>query len=341
MESSSLENNDKNSEIEGLTAENNVIESIAKEDNDTERNELESNVVENNETKVSIVIPAKNEGANVKMTVESIIAASSSIPYEVIVVDDGSNDDCCRFLLENEQYRQENGVKLLRTDGIGAANARNMGAGNAKGDILVFSDAHVTVEKEWMERMTATLAQPGIDVLAPGIADYSNPAAVGFGQTWDEKLEVGWLPAPQEVSAVPLAPGGLLMVKKEVFDSVGGFEKGFKIWGCEDVEFSLKCWLFGFGVYVTPEVTVKHIFRKRHVYFVSLKEVNYNLIRMAVSHFNKERLAKTLNKIKSTPMLTDILAEIAISNTWEQRKEYFNKRKYDDDWFMNKFQIPY
>ncbi len=291
--------------------------------------------------KVSIIIPAKNEAGNVKMTVESMVNTPSTIPYEIIVVDDCSDDNCCRFIADDEGHWQEKGVKLIKTGGLGAANARNAGAGQAKGDILIFSDAHVIVEKGWIEKIAATISLPGIDVLVPGIADYGNPAAMGFGQTWDAKLETVWLPAPKEVSPVPIAPSGLVAVKREVFDSVGGFEKGFKIWGYEDVEFSLKCWLFGFGVYVTPEVTVKHIFRKRHVYFVSPKEVNYNLIRMAVSHFNRERLVKTLNKIKSAPLMENILAEIAVSDAWKQRKEYINKRKYNDDWFMNKFQIPY
>ena len=329
--------------MESNPIENSVIESIEKEEGRIEKNEMESDVTENNEIKVSIVIPAKNEGANVKMTVDSIIDTSSSIPYEIIVVDDGSTDNCCGFLLESTAHWQEKRVKLLRTEGIGAANARNLGASKASGDILVFSDAHVTVEKEWLEKMAATLSQPGIDVLAPGIADYGgNPAAgVGDGQTWNEKLETVWLPAPKRVSPVPIAPAGLVAMKKAVFDYVGGFEKGFKIWGYEDVEFSLKCWLFGINIFATPEVIVKHIFRKRQVYFISPKEVNYNLIRMALSHFNRERIVKTLNKIKTTPSVEDIFAEIAVSDVWKQRQEYFNKRKYDDSWFMNKFQIPY
>lgn len=291
--------------------------------------------------KVSIIIPAKNEAGNVKMTVESMVNTPSSVPYEIIVVDDNSNDRCCQFIAENEVYWREKGVKLITTGGLGAANARNMGASYATGEILIFSDAHVTVESEWLEKLVATITQPGIDLLVPGIADFGNPAAMGFGQTWDAKLDTVWLPKPQEVSPVPIAPSGLVAVKREVFDSAGGFEKGFKIWGYEDVEFSLKCWLFGFKAYATPEVIVKHVFRKRHVYSITPKEVYYNLIRMAVSHFNRERIIKTIHKIKLMPFLEDILTEIAVSDAYEQRKEYLNKRKYDDDWFMNTFQIPY
>jgi len=292
--------------------------------------------------KASIIIPVKNEGANVKMTLDSILNTSRVVSYEVIVVDDASEDDCCRFLEKNKSYWQRKGVRLIRTTGLGSANARNMGVGYATGDILVFCDAHVLVEKDWLEKMAAAMSEPGIDVLTPGIADHGNSSCVGFGQTWDEKLEAKWLiSAPPDISPIPLAPGGFEAVKKEAFSRVGGFEKGFKIWGHEDVEFSFKCWLFGFGVYVIPGVIVQHVFRPRHTYYVSCREVNYNLMRMALSHFNKERIARTIDMIKDAADNEKVLAEVALSDIWEQRKAYFNRRQYDDDWFMKKFQIPF
>lgn len=292
-------------------------------------------------SKVSIIVPAKNEATNVKMTVVSLIQTQSSVPYEIIVIDDGSEDNCCLFLKENESYWQDRGVKLIRTEGIGLANAKNLGADNATGDVLVFSDAHVVVEKNWLEIMIRTMSEPGVDVLTPAIADYSNPQNVGFGQTWNERLEIVWLPAPGDVTPIPLAPGGFEVVKKKVFETVGGFDRGFKIWGYEDVEFSFKCWLFGFGVYATPLFTIRHVFRPRHTYFVSFNETYYNLMRMALSHFNNTRMAKTINMIRTAYNFENIIAEVTFSNVWDQRKHYLANRKYDDDWFMNKFKILY
>lgn len=291
--------------------------------------------------KASIIIPVKNEGSNIRTTVESIVGTPGKLPYEVIVVDDASEDDCCRFLEEDPAFREVHGVRLVRTAGIGAANARNLGAAQADGEILIFSDAHVYVEAGWLDKMAATMAETGIDVLTPGIAAYGTPERLGFGQTWNEKLETKWLPKPAEVSPIPLAPGGLEAIRKEAFAAVGGFETGFKIWGYEDVELSFKCWLFGFGVYTTPEVTVQHIFRTRHPYYISFDQVNYNLMRMAVSHFNRGRIARAIRMIRFMPNTDKILAEIAQSDTWEQRRNYLQQRKYDDDWFMSKFQIPF
>lgn len=47
---------------------------------------------------VSIIIPCKNEGDLVEMTLNSMDNAKTGIDYEIIVVDDGSVDGCCGFL---------------------------------------------------------------------------------------------------------------------------------------------------------------------------------------------------------------------------------------------------
>lgn len=290
---------------------------------------------------VSVIVPVKNEGTNIKMTVDSLLKTQTNYQLEVVVVDDASQDDCCRFLMDEEANWPAKGVKFIKTDGIGAANARNLGAQKAQGDILVFSDAHVAVEPDWLEKMADTLADPNIDLLTPGIADYSNPHCVGYGQTWDDKLDAKWLPPPRDISPIPLAPGGFVAVKRHAFETVGGFERGFKIWGYEDVEFSFKCWLFGFNIYITPQVTVKHIFRPRHTYYISFNEVYYNLLRLAYSHFNEKRIVKTTEMIKKTYPVEYLLRQVFESDIWQQRNDYFSRRVHDDEWFMQKFNIPY
>lgn len=70
---------------------------------------------------ISIIFPVKNEGDNVK----------TNYLFEVIVVNDKSTDNCCGFL---QTYYQKDRVKLIYSIGIGAANARNLGAKNVSGD---------------------------------------------------------------------------------------------------------------------------------------------------------------------------------------------------------------
>lgn len=85
---------------------------------------------------VSIIIPVKNEGDNVRATITSLFHTKTNYPYEVIVVDDGSTDHSCRFIRQQEVTFP---IKLITTEGIGASMARNVGADQAKGNFLIFA----------------------------------------------------------------------------------------------------------------------------------------------------------------------------------------------------------
>ncbi|MCL6635373.1 MAG: glycosyltransferase [Peptococcaceae bacterium] len=289
----------------------------------------------------SIIIPCKNEGASVKMTVDSILAAAPGGGTEIIVVDDGSEDGCCRFLRENGRYQ---GVRLLSSAGVGAARARNLGASAAGGEYLIFCDAHITVPEGWPENLLETFKRPGVDAASPAVGSLENPAAAGFGQTWNSRLEAVWLPPPakQDIAAVPLLPGGCLAVRAGAFRRVGGFDGGFMVWGHEDVEFSLKMWLFGFGLYVNPTVKILHLFRKKHPYPVTMDHFHHNLLRMAFSHFNCRRIARVLDLIEHNGGRPEKTARAVLrGGALEQRLRYLARRKYDDDWFMKKFSIDF
>lgn len=80
-----------------------------------------------------------------------------------------------------------------------------------------------------------------------------------------------------------------------LFD-IGGFERGFRVWGREDEEISLKLWLFGYQCCVLPDIKVYHVFRSETQPFpLTWDDINYNLLRMAYSHFNEERIEKCKN----------------------------------------------
>lgn len=292
------------------------------------------------ESSVSIIIPCKNEGPNVKMTVDSILAAAPGENTEIIVVDDKSDDGCCRFLQEDHKYRM---VNLISAPGVGAARARNLGASAARGEYLVFCDAHIIVPEGWPENLLETFKHPGADAASPAIASLENPAAVGYGQTWNGRLEAIWLPPPADmgIKAVPLLPGGCLAVRAGAFREVEGFDNGFIVWGYEDVELSLKMWLFGFGLYVNPSVKILHLFRKKHPYPVTMDHVHYNLLRMAYSHFNNERIDKVLDLIRTSGRPEKTIRRVLNGGALEQRLHYFARRKYDDDWFIKRFGIDF
>lgn len=285
---------------------------------------------------ISIVIPVKNEGNNVRSTLTSLLQCQTRFPLEIIVVDDGSTDNCCHFLASEQSTFP---VKLITTQGIGAAPARNLGAEHAKGEYLIFCDAHLTFEPYWIDRLMELILNGTTDAIAPAIGSITEPHKVGYGQTLDERWGVVWNPHPQRPVPIAILPGGCFVIPKSIFLDIGGFDRGFQVWGFEDIEISIKLWLFGYRCYVHPNVKILHLFRNLHPYTVTHTHVYYNMLRMAYSHFKEERIAsckKLIIHIDANELEREVLEFGAAA----QRARYFARRKYDDDWLIQKFRIP-
>jgi glycosyltransferase involved in cell wall biosynthesis len=86
---------------------------------------------------VSVVIISRNEGKRLEATVRNVLRTLPADGHELVAVDDGSTDDSFRFL------RRLREVRVVRSEGVGVAKARNFGASHASGDVIVFCDAHV------------------------------------------------------------------------------------------------------------------------------------------------------------------------------------------------------
>lgn len=247
---------------------------------------------------ISIIIPCRNEGKNITLTIDSIIKNKTILKYEIIVVDDGSTDHCCRNLTSNFPHQK---ITLLNSHGQGACFARNIGALHARGEYLLFCDAHIFVQPFWLEKLLVCFNEPGIGIVAPGISSCQNPSAIGYGFTLNESFGVEWLPAPLQAAPVLIAPGACALIPQKIFREAGGFDQGLRVWGHEDVELSLRYWLLGHQVLVTPEVTIQHIFREQHPYAIEMKNVYYNYLRIALCHLNPQRIKKLLRLIMDFP----------------------------------------
>ena len=97
---------------------------------------------------VSVIIPAYNEENTIESCLNSLLNQTiGKESYEVIVVDDGSTDSTSEII---KRYP----VKLFRQGNSGPATARNLGAKNSSGEIILFTDADCVAEPNWIEEMT-------------------------------------------------------------------------------------------------------------------------------------------------------------------------------------------
>ena len=81
---------------------------------------------------VTVIIPVYNEERSIENCIRSL--RNQSVPLEIIVVDDGSKDNSVKIC-------EGLGIKVLKQNHQGPGAARNLGARNAKGEILILVDA--------------------------------------------------------------------------------------------------------------------------------------------------------------------------------------------------------
>ena len=97
------------------------------------------------ETLISVVLPTKNRRAYLARAIESVLTQRHAA-LELIVVDDGSGDGSDQLLATISDPR----VRLLRTTGIGAAGARNLGLEAASGTIVTHLDDDNLMDPLWL-----------------------------------------------------------------------------------------------------------------------------------------------------------------------------------------------
>ena len=174
---------------------------------------------------VSIIVPARNEEANIAACLESLIA-QTGIANEIIVVDDASTDRTAEIAYS---FANVNVIPagLLPANWTGKNNAMSAGAkvANPKSNWLLFTDADTVHAPGSLARAVAEAEQHGAALLS-----YSPAQEVhGF---WEKAVmpvifaELATTYPPQAVndptSPIAAANGQYLMISREAYDAVGG-----------------------------------------------------------------------------------------------------------------------
>jgi len=283
--------------------------------------------------RISVVVIALNEGEYLRSTVESL-EATLPPDSEILVVDDGSVDGSAEFL-----SGAEGALRLVRSNGLGVARARNWGARQTKGDILVFADAHIQLPPEWLPPLLAALDSPQVGAVAPAVYDLDASQNKGFGlYLKGPDLRAGWLHRRgNEPYPVPIAPGCCLAMRREIFQATGGFDDGLLSRGGVDNELGLRFWLLGYELRIVPSVAVGHLFRRVSPYSVSWTTYLHNGIRLALLHLGTDRIARVLEALEKHSAFQAALALAKQGEIGPRRAELEARQVYSDDWFFQRF----
>ena len=103
---------------------------------------------------ISIIVPVYNVEAYIRKCVDSILNQSFS-DYELLLIDDGSPDNCGRIC---DEYAEKNErVRVFHKENGGVSSARNTGLDNCRAEYIVFCDSDDYLEQEWLEKLYCSI----------------------------------------------------------------------------------------------------------------------------------------------------------------------------------------
>ncbi|MBO1056513.1 MAG: glycosyltransferase [Dolichospermum sp. JUN01] len=201
------------------------------------------------ELSISVIIPVYNGGEIFRQCL-SAISASLERPQEVIVVADGDTDS-------SWQVATDWGAKVIRVkEKGGPAQARNLGASQAQGDILFFVDADVTIAPDTINQVRLAFAKdPSLAALigsyddTPGasnfLSQYKNLLHHYTHQNANENAFTFW--------------GACGAIRRDIFSAMGGFDETYRRPCVEDIELGYRLKAAGYKIELVKALQVKHL----------------------------------------------------------------------------------
>lgn len=198
--------------------------------------------------KASVIVPVYNGSHVIGECLKAL--QNQSLPaekFEVIVVDDGSTDNSFELV---RQF-PVNPISMVHS---GPACARNKGAGLARGDILVFTDADCAPERDWLKKMLAPFDDPDV-VGVKGAYLTSQLQTTALFTQLEFETRYAMLRTKSSIDFVDTYSGAF---RREVFREVGGFDPDFPVANNEDVDLSYRISALGKRMVFAPEARVYH-----------------------------------------------------------------------------------
>lgn len=198
---------------------------------------------------LSVVLPVYNGAATLDAALGAL-RASRLRDFELIVVDDASDDDSAAIAA-----RHAPDLLLRNTTNQGHMAARNRGVAAARGEILFFTDADVTVAPDTLERVGAWFADASVESVV-GLYEPVQPHA-----DLASAYKNAWIHHSYERSADTIdwfftAVGA---VRRDAFERVGGFVGCFRReGGGGDVDFGRRLHAAGVRIHLDKALRVTH-----------------------------------------------------------------------------------
>ncbi len=217
---------------------------------------------------VSIIIPNKDHIRDLKKCIDSIIEKSTYENYEIIIVENNSEEEATFHYYEEIQQNPRIRV-VIWEDEFNYSAINNFGYQYAKGEyILLLNNDIEVITPDWLEEMIMYIQREEVGAVGAmlyypddtiqhagvilGIGGVANHSHKNFPR--DTFGYFGRLTIAQNLTAVTAA---CLLTKREVYDRVGGLDEGYKV-AFNDVDFCMKIRKEGYLIVFTPFAELYH-----------------------------------------------------------------------------------
>lgn len=221
---------------------------------------------------VSIIIPTRDQLPLLRQCIESLVEVTRYPHYEIILVDNDSQDESCRDYLNQLAEFSPDSIRVLRWNkpfNFSAMN--NLAAAQARGQVLLFlnNDTQL-VETDWLTSLLRHALRPEVGAVGArleypdgrvehggfinGLGQGTQVANQGAGAE-----DAGFLLRLKTTRGAAALSAACMMVRADVFAEVGGFdEQNFPVY-LADVDFCLRIRELNYLTVWTPDSRVRHL----------------------------------------------------------------------------------
>ena len=214
--------------------------------------ELESPAEIEERPTVSIIIPVKDQPDDIVKCIRAL--KDLDYPrnkYEVIVVDDGSENDVRDMFNPRE-------VRVIRQGrSLGPAASRNNGAAQARGKLFAFLDADCVAGENWLTELIPFFQADGVGAVGGYVEGYYQGKSLDRYEAVSSSLNMGKrLLLEGNSDSAFYVPTANMLVTREAFVKTGGFNKALFIG--EDVDFCWRLRKSGYNLVYAPYGAIAH-----------------------------------------------------------------------------------
>jgi glycosyltransferase involved in cell wall biosynthesis len=197
---------------------------------------------------LSIIIPTFNGGKRIGACLKSLLAQTVQRAAEIIVVDDGSTDDTAAAVARFSD------VRLITQQNAGPAAARNHGAREASGAIIIFTDDDCEPAPGWLDAMVEPFADPEIVGVQGCYRTHQRALSARFVQLeCEERYRI-----MRHSAYIDFIGSYSAGYRREYFLAMKGFDSAFPVACAEDAELAYRMAEQGWKMKFAPEAVIYH-----------------------------------------------------------------------------------